>query len=267
MAKKIFAIFVIALVIVSVSSLNSVLAKNNKDRGDNDIRAYKDSEIPEKEGIYRVWSHPELRVRVFVHGIKGKPNPPAPALICGLDDLDSLAVVDSAGWKLPSKWTYYLNSSSVPSSVGGKNLTTIAVNAFKVWTDVTKLTIANVGNTSVSQRKLDNRNIIAWGSTPSSALGVTYIWYNPNTKQVIDVDTIINKNVVWMWSGGTTNCAYDNSYDAQDILTHELGHWLGLDDHYTGDYAENTMYGYGSKTETKKDTLTTGDIDGVKAIY
>jgi len=265
MKKIIFSIFLIIL-LISAFSLNSVFAKNNNDKDNNDTRAYKDNEIPEREGIYRVWNHPELRVEVFIYNVKGRPNP-APALICGLDDLDSLAVVDSAGWKLPSKWTYYLNSSSVPSSVGGKNLITIAANSFKAWTDVASLTITNIGNTNISQRKLDGRNIIAWGSAPSSALGVTYIWYNSNTKQVVDVDTIMNKNFVWMWSGSLSTCAYSNSYDAQDILTHELGHWLGLDDHYTSAYAENTMYGFGSKTETKKDTLTTGDINGVKAIY
>jgi hypothetical protein len=42
---------------------------------------------------------------------------------------------------------------------------------------------------------------------------------------------------------------------------------MGLKDHYTADYADNTMYGYGSLGETKKDTLTTGDINGVLAKY
>ena len=77
----------------------------------------------------------------------------------------------------------------------------------------------------------------------------------------------MNKAYVWTWSGGTTDCAYTESYDAQNILTHEIGHWFGLDDEYTDEYIENTMYGYGSKWEVKKNTLTTGDINGLQAIY
>ena len=59
-----------------------------------------------------------------------------------------------------------------------------------------------------------------------------------------------------------------NAYDAQEILTHELGHWMGLGDMYdAANYQNATMYGYGSKAEVKKDTLSTGDISGIGVIY
>ncbi len=79
----------------------------------------------------------------------------------------------------------------------------------------------------------------------------------------------MNQKFSWKWSDQSVHqdCAYSNSYDAQDILTHELGHWVGLDDEYTSDFANNTMYGYGSQQEVKKDTLTTGDITAATAIY
>ena len=71
-----------------------------------------------------------------------------------------------------------------------------------------------------------------------------------------------------MWSQMATDCAYIESYDAQNILTHEIGHWFGLDDEYDAtNYQNATMYGYGSKTEVKKNTLTDGDINGLRAIY
>ena len=57
----------------------------------------------------------------------------------------------------------------------------------------------------------------------------------------------------------------ENFLDA--LLTHELGHSMGLNDEYDTTYVDNTMFGYGSMTETKKDTLTTGDIIGVKSLY
>jgi hypothetical protein len=51
------------------------------------------------------------------------------------------------------------------------------------------------------------------------------------------------------------------------VLTHEQGHWLGLDDVYTTAYVNNTMYGTGSRGDLKPDTLTTGDVAGAAAIY
>jgi hypothetical protein len=50
-------------------------------------------------------------------------------------------------------------------------------------------------------------------------------------------------------------------------MTHELGHWFGMDDVYDAKYSANTMFGYGGKGQTFADTLTTGDIIGVQALY
>lgn len=253
---KFLVVFFLAIAIVFCFSIT--FAKNDKN-----------SDIPEENGTYDVPGHPEMKVRVFVHNIKpGKPVPPAPTLQCKLDDLDSQAVVDSAGWKLPNSWTYNLNPYSVPSSVDGKNLATIADNSFSVWTAAihNKINISKGTDTPITQKGYDGKNIITWGMAPGSALAITYIWYNPITQEVKEVDTIMNQKFFWMWSGLAT-CAYTNSYDAQSILTHELGHWFGLDDEYTLAYVNNTMYGYGSKGDAKADTLTTGDIDGAKDIY
>ncbi len=258
MTKKIFTILTIILVIVIGVSFNLVSAKNDKN-----------GDIPEEDGIYDVPGHPELKVRVFVHKVR-PPQPPAPetTLVCELDDPNSEAVVDSAGWHLPATFTYNLNSSSVPSSVGGANLQTIAANAFSQWTSAInkKVDVSRGSNTAINRKALDGTNIIAWGRISASALGVTYIWYYPSTGEAVDVDTILNQKYFWKWSGIST-CAYTNSYDTQSILTHEVGHWFGLDDEYTSEYVNNTMYGYGFQKDAKGDTLTTGDIDGVKVIY
>ena len=92
-------------------------------------------------------------------------------------------------------------------------------------------------------------------------MGVTYVWYYTATNLVADVDTIMNKKYPWSLSCST------NSYNAEDILTHELGHWFGLDDEYTGNFIDNTMYGYGSKAEIKKITPENGDKAGINLIY
>ncbi|MEW5805382.1 MAG: hypothetical protein AB1721_01475 [Patescibacteria group bacterium] len=240
--------------------------------------------LPEQAGIYDVPGRPDLKMRVFVYKDKldsplgkgsggGKPPKPSPTpdYVCGLVDPDSSAVVGAAGWHLPSNFVYALNPGSAPGNIGS-NLSLITDNSFSVWE--TALSgqinlIENSAGTDKTRASLDGENIVAWGRTQGTALAVTYIWYYPATGLAVEVDTIMNKKFVWSWTPYDSEniCAEANSYDAQNILTHELGHWFGLTDHYSNDYQHNTMYGYGAKAEVKKDTLTTGDAAGVNLIY
>lgn len=267
MRKKIVLNLFLVLAMALAFSFSPALAKNSRDDGDDKI-------IPEKSGTYDVPGRPDLKVRVFVHNPKIKPGPtPSPVLICDLKDPDSSAPVSSAGWKLPQNqnWTYQLNMTSVPVYVGSANLAIIAKDAFGRWSAASgnKVNFIRGINTGVAKASYDRKNIIAWGRAPGSALAVTYTWYYTATKEVAEVDTIMNSRFPWSWTlyNELNLCADQNSYDAQDILTHELGHWIGLDDEYTSDYINNTMYGYGSKGEVKKDTLATGDIIGASEIY
>ncbi|MFH0891071.1 MAG: matrixin family metalloprotease [Candidatus Liptonbacteria bacterium] len=271
MKNKNVLIYLAVLVVVLALSLSPALARN--------LNNSEEQEVPEKEGVYDVKGHPGVKLRVFIH--QAKPSPiPATSLACNIPDPDSSAVVGGAGWKISTSvpWVYRLNIFSVPSSVGSANLPTIANNAYGAWRQAatTKVSFSNGGNTSVNRAKRDSQNIIAWGAAPSSALAVSYIWYNNSNGLALEVDTIMNKKYPWAWSNpGTwtektpvgTTCAYQNVYDAQDILTHELGHTMGLDDEYTGEFAYNTMYGYGSTGQTNADTLTRGDVTGVQNLY
>lgn len=261
MNKKIIAVLISVLILSAGLSFKAVLADN----------------LPDQEGTYDVPGHSNLKLKVFVYRQKaGKPNPSSP--VCNLADPDSLNIVGSAGWKLPSgTWTYALNTSSVPSSVGSGNLSIMSSSAFSRWSDAAlgKVLFAkDSSNTTVNRAVLDGKNVITWGAAPGSALAITYIWYDTTTGFATEVDTIMNKKFVWSWSDPnkwldpSTTCALSGAYDAQDILTHELGHWLGLNDMYdASNYQNATMYGYGSKAEIKKDTLSTGDILGIRAIY
>lgn len=166
--------------------------------------------------------------------------------------------------------------------MGSGNLVKIVNNSFGAWTEAITSggrvapVISNGGITTINRARFDGQNVITWGRTSGTALGVTYIWYYTTTYKVAEVDTVMNQKFSWAWSDPSTwpsdpqndTCAYANVYDAQNIMVHEIGHWYGLDDEYdAASYAHNTMYGYGSKKETKKDTLTTGDITGINKIY
>lgn len=241
---------------------------------------------PDVSGVYGVPERPGMKVRVFAHPAKpvppsapGKtPKPsasPSPisvvnnSLVCGLADPDSSAVVGKAGWKIPSgNWSYLLNLGSVPSGVGQGNLETIVNAGFTQYKTATgnKINFVRSSNTSISRARLDGKNVITWGRAGSGTLGVTYIWYYPSTGLTAEIDTIMNNRYKWSWSNSNV-CADSSTYDAQNILTHELGHWLGLEDEYSAAFPDNTMYGYGSTNEVKKSTLTSGDVLGVNLIY
>lgn len=226
------------------------------------------AQIPEQNGDYADPEHPGVRVRVFVHEPKEKAVATSSSLTC--TDADSAAIVDPTGWHLPANVTYRLNVGSVPSSVSGVNFPQIAANAFGAWMAATsKVTFNRGANTTVNRNALDYQNIVSWGRTSGNALAVTYTRYYTATKEVADVDTIFNSKFVWNWTDPSANACslYTNSYDAQNILVHEIGHWMGLADEYTTDYVDNTMFGYGAKAEVKKDTLTTGDKAKLPIIY
>lgn len=260
MKKNLFLIFFV-LVIFLILSLSQVSAQDS----DNSSA---DPAIPEKSGVYKDPKHPGIKVRVFVHTEK-PPKVSSASLACGLADPDSSMTVSAAGWHLPSSWIYNLNPNSTPSSIGSGNLEAITANGFGDWSNATgnKVTINRGSDTTVQRSAYDGKNIIAWGRTQGTALGVTYIRYSTSTRSVVDVDTVLNIKFPWKWANSNT-CAYPDAYDGENILTHEQGHWVGLDDEYDADkFKDATMYGYGSKGEVKKTTLTTGDKAGAASIY
>lgn len=280
MNKKFLLIFGVFFLLTILSlSLNFASAKIQKNFQDQFY--FQDQFWPEKDGIYDVPGYFNLRLKVFVHYPKGHQELKqiiTSANVCYLQDPDSLITIGSAGWHLPiGIWTYTLNTSSVPSTVGSANLAIMSSDAFNRWSLATNGKVIfkkNSTNTISTRAVYDNKNIIAWGRAPSGALAVTYVWYNKVTGVASEIDTIMNKKYSWSWSNpatwtnSETTCAKTNVYDAQNILTHELGHWMGLNDFYDATNYENaTMYGYGSKAEIKKDTLSTGDINGIMAIY
>lgn len=128
------------------------------------------------------------------------------------------------------------------------------------------------GNGAVSSQiydlnMFDNINAITFGEIEEPwAIAVTIVW--------------------WIFTGPTRNrvlVEWDQIYDIVDfdrsiiaqkgkmnfpnILTHELGHALGLEDLYSSSCNEETMYGYASLGENKKASLNIGDIEGVNRLY
>jgi len=112
---------------------------------------------------------------------------------------------------------------------------------------------------------LDNVNEVYFGTLEEGTLAVTIVWGifggPPQGRELVGWDQVYN--TLYDWSDAGTAGAMDFS----NIATHELGHSVGLADLYSSDCSEETMYGYGSEGETKKQTLEAGDIAGVSKLY
>lgn len=209
-----------------------------------------------------------LKLEVFERKIRMK-NHRSLTSTCNVTDKDATNF-SLIGTKLPTNTTYRLNPS-VPFSISS-NLNTIVNNSFDSWESPSGVSFTKGANTSKNRSAYDGQNIIAWNRLSLSTLGATYIRYNPDTGAVVDVDTIMNSRHAWTWTNPSSvnvdqQCAATNAYDAQNILVHELGHWMGLRDLYGSQDEDNTMFGYASKNELKKDTLEQGDLDGTIQIY
>jgi len=114
----------------------------------------------------------------------------------------------------------------------------------------------------------DGKNELYFGAIEDpGVIGVTIVWGYfggpPQTRRLIEWDMILD-DVDFAWGDVTAN---PTVMDYQNILTHELGHAAGLNDQYSSDCSEVTMYGYGTEGEIKKRDLAPQDITGIKELY
>lgn len=210
-----------------------------------------------------------IKLKVYVHYPKpGKPQPQPGVCDPTQNETSNYGL---AGWKRSGTVTYRVNYSSIPSTV--VNPQPAITNSFEVWEQHTggKVNFVEGAPTTLTRYARDGVNLVAWGRVSASgAIAVTYTWYNATTGEAVEQDVIMNSKLPWKQtyvSNPDAVCGDLYAYDVQNILTHEVGHWVGLDDLYDDVDQDLTMYGYGDKGELKKVTLGLGDVKGMDALY
>ncbi|MFH1773651.1 MAG: matrixin family metalloprotease [Methanobacteriota archaeon] len=148
------------------------------------------------------------------------------------------------------------------SGVAAENVTNAAFLSSEAWdARVTPDLFDAPALTAAQAADLDGKNTVVWSSLDPGIIAVTSLWYNTVTKTIVEFDITLSTNYGWVTDGNA------DKMDVQNIATHEIGHGAGLGDLYATKDAEQTMYGYSSLEETKKQTLECGDIKGVIKLY
>lgn len=111
----------------------------------------------------------------------------------------------------------------------------------------------------------DGTNVVTWDKFDSDIIGMAGICMDKTGTIVRDADLALNVTYHWENINGTPSTRH--SIDIQSIVTHELGHWLGLLDLYSPSDVHQTMSGYAGYGETNKRTPALGDIIGIQKAF
>ena len=109
-----------------------------------------------------------------------------------------------------------------------------------------------------------NRNLVGVAPTwthvgGADTLSLATLTFRANTGEVLDVDLEVNGTVPWAFDAPEAH-----QYDLEAVLTHEVGHMLGLAHSPVLDATMNPTYTPGS---VEQRTLTSDDEAGICTVY
>ncbi|MCZ7683509.1 MAG: matrixin family metalloprotease [Sandaracinaceae bacterium] len=105
-----------------------------------------------------------------------------------------------------------------------------------------------------------------WGDRAydPAAFAVTTVWHRRSTGEILDVDMEINERRGPYGICPPEGCLDTRTVDLENVVTHELGHYLGL---AHSSEPDATMYASALAGETIKRDLTADDVAGICAVY
>jgi len=196
-------------------------------------------------------STPEIEMGVFVdYAVKAAHSRPP------YDDTeDDYQIRAGIRWG-PLPVAYYISENVTSSDI------TAIQNAFQTWENepASNMDYTYVGSVldTLAGPIRNATNTVSWQNLGSNGpVAVTYYWYYPSLKQIIEFDIVLNSALTWGSSG----------FDVQNVITHEAGHTLILFDLYAPKDGWLTMYGYTWLGDTEKQTLGIGDELGIQELY
>lgn len=169
-----------------------------------------------------------------------------------------------ATWNKSLPVRYTINPTN-PQGLGSAFITSAISASAETWDSATSKELFRdtyAVDSRAKYGKMDGKNSIVFGATSPGTIAVTSTWYYISTGQIIEFD--MKLNTYYTWGDADLN---SRVMDLRDIVTHELGHGVGMKDIYASSCSAVTMYGYGNIGETYKRTLEPQDILGLLSLY
>src|SRR5262245_8116184 len=163
--------------------------------------------------------------------------------------------------------TYWINEKGLSSITNGSDFAAVHAS-FHTWETVASADIRFVygGTTPVGGVGFDHMNVVSFSDTTaplgSSTIAATFSFFkrDAGTNNLVfdESDIVFNPTLNFSTS------AEDTKFDIQSVLTHEIGHLLGLDH---SAMASSVMVPFGVTSQLDQRTLAYDDVAGVTEIY
>lgn len=148
---------------------------------------------------------------------------------------------------------------------GERSFADVASAAFGHWEAASESSIAFAFRGEMDRRNRDasdNRNLVTFADASalgSGVLGATFITSNAEGR-ILDADIVLSRAVDFT----TRLDAFAGSYDAESVLTHEIGHLMGLD--HSG-LVRATMAPFTDRGDVHQRSLALDDSIGAGMLY
>lgn len=148
------------------------------------------------------------------------------------------------------------------------------IRAISTWQDVDAvlptLVAERTGKTKLGfNSKGPNVNTVRYEARGSKlakgALAITIITFDQHRGVILDADIIVNGEHRFGVVEKMSDVDIRAQYDLQNVLAHEMGHFLGLGEEY--EIRSATMYAYSMPGETAKRDLDPVDLESVMLLY
>ncbi len=173
-------------------------------------------------------------------------------------------------WASPAAIAITVNATGSDDIADGSHLPALQL-AIRAWNDATGTTATLVEDTSGTGRArtdwaADDIHTILFDEDDSSGyfpfgtgiVALTPVWFS-GSGYIADADVLFNGSDFTFTTEGTPG-----AFDVQDVATHELGHFLGLD--HSG-WAGATMYPYVDPAVILHRSLSADDERGLRDAY
>jgi len=164
---------------------------------------------------------------------------------------------------------YVIHEDGDPTITDGTDDTAVRL-AFEAWQQVPSSSIAfqeDQGSRARTDWRSDDIHLVIWDETnesgffgaPSGLVAITPVDFDPSSGLILDADIIFNaKNHDF-----STDLA-SGTFDVQNVATHEVGHFIGLDHSAV---VGSTMNPFANQNDTRLRSLELDDLAAAQSIY